>query len=88
MPLSAKTIRSRIHLLQPLMKSASLETIRRAQNGIGELVTSQYRSRIFTREHPFTQFTAAWLLPRDERREGVILYLHIVLIQGLENPKK
>ena len=76
MALSAKTVRSRLHLLQPLMKSCSLETIRRAQNRLGELIESKYRSQILVKEHPFGQFHAAWLLPRDQRREGVILYLH------------
>ena len=76
MPLSAKTVRARIHLLQPLMKSQSLDTIRRAQDRVGELIESKYRRQILTKEHPFENFTAAWLLPRDQRREGVILYLH------------
>ena len=76
MPLSAKTVRARIHLLQPLMKSQSLDTIRRAQDRVGELIESKYRRQILAKEHPFENFTAAWLLPRDQRREGVILYLH------------
>ena len=76
MPLSPKTIRSHLHLLQPLMKSCSLDTIRRAQNRVGELIENKYRSRVLLKEHPFGQFAAAWLLPRDERREGVVLYLH------------
>ena len=76
MPLSAKTVRSRIGLLQPLMKSCSLDTIRRAQNRVGELIEAKYRRQVLVKEHPFHGFTAAWLLPKDERREGVILYLH------------
>ena len=76
MALSARTVRSRIQLLQPLMKSASLETIRRGQNRLGELIENKYRRQILTREHPFDHFSSAWLLPRDQRREGVVLYLH------------
>ena len=76
MPLSAKNLRYRLGLLQPLMKSCSLDMIRKAQNRVGELIESKYRSRILVKEHPFERFTAAWLLPKDERREGVVLYLH------------
>ena len=76
MSLSAKTVRARIQLLQPLMKSASLETIRRGQNRLGEMIENKYRRRILTKVHPFDRFTGAWLLPKDPRREGVILYLH------------
>ena len=76
MSLSAKTLRTRIQLLQPLMKSASLETIRRGQNRLGELIENKYSTHILTKEHPFENFTGAWLLPKDTRREGVILYLH------------
>ena len=54
MALSARTVRSRIQLLQPLMKSASLETIRRGQNRLGELIENKYRRQILTREHIFT----------------------------------
>ena len=76
MALSAKTVHARLSLLQPLMKSCSLETIRRAQNRVGELIENKYRRRILAKEHPFKHFSAAWLLPKDERREGVVLYLH------------
>lgn len=76
MALSAKTVRARISLLQPLMKNLSLETIRKGQNRLGEMLESKYRKQVLMKEHPFSRFPAAWILPRDERREGVILYLH------------
>ena len=76
MSLSPKTVLSRLRLMQPLMKSVSLETVRHCQNKLGELMENRFRRELLTRDHPFEQFTASWLLPRDTRREGVVLYLH------------
>lgn len=76
MRLSAKTVRHQISLLQPLLRSCSLETIRKGQNLIGELTEAKYRSKVLVHDHPFDRFKAAWMIPKDERRQGVILYLH------------
>ncbi len=76
MALSAKTVRRQLNLLKPLLNGASLKTIRRGQNKIGELMESRYRRQVLLKTHRFEQFEGAWVMPRDERREGVILYLH------------
>lgn len=76
MPLSAKIIRSQMAMLLPLLKSCSLETIRKGQNKIGELMEAKYRRQVLVKEHTFDHFKSAWVMPKDERREGVMLYLH------------
>lgn len=76
MRLSAKTVRNQISAAQPLLRSCSLETIRKGQNLIGELMEAKHRNEVLVHEHPFPSFEAAWMLPKDERRQGVILYLH------------
>lgn len=76
MALSAKAVRTQIQMIQPLLRSCSLETVRKGQNKIGELMESRHRRQVLSHEHPFPNFNAAWVLPRDERRQGVILYLH------------
>ena len=76
MALSAKTIRAQMHIHQPLLKSCSLETIRKGQDKIGELMEAKYRRQVMVKEHDFSYFKGAWILPQDERRQGVILYLH------------
>ena len=76
MSLSPKTIRTQLALLRPLLDSCSLETIRKGQNMIGELMGARHRDRVMVKEHPFPQFNSAWVIPKDERRQGVILYLH------------
>ncbi len=76
MALSAKTVRKQLNLLMPLVNGVSLKTIRRGQNKIGELMESRYRRQVLLKTHRFERFDGAWVMPRDERREGVMLYLH------------
>ena len=76
MPISAKTVRAQIQMLRPLLRSCSLETIRKGQDRIGELMETKYRHQVLVKEHPFECFGGAWIMPKDERRQGVILYLH------------
>lgn len=76
MALSAKTIRSQMERLMPLLSNCSLETARRGQNMVGELMEKRHRQEVIAKEHVFPDFSAAWILPKDKRRQGVILYLH------------
>lgn len=76
MPLSAKAIRAQLALFKPLLSSCSLEVIRKGQNKIGELMEAAYRDQLLVKEHVFQGFSGAWMIPADERRQGVILYLH------------
>lgn len=76
MAISAKTIRKQLHMFKPLMSGFSLKTIRKGQNLIGELMESRYRNQVIVKEHRFERFEGAWVMPKDERRDGVVLYLH------------
>jgi hypothetical protein len=76
MALSAKSVRSQISKMMPLLKNCSLETIRKGQNTIGALMEAKHRRQVMVKEHPFAQFSGAWIIPEDERRQGVILYIH------------
>lgn len=76
MPLSAKQIRSQLQLLRPLLQGCSPELLRRGQNKVGEWMEAKYREEVISREHTFSGFSGAWMIPRDTRRQGVILYLH------------
>ena len=76
MPLSAKAIRGQLALLSPLLSSCSLKTIRKGQNKIGELMKARQHGQVVVKEHLFDRFSGAWVSPKDERRQGVILYLH------------
>ena len=76
MALSPKTVRNQIQRLQPLLNSCSVETIRKGQNLIGELMQYKHRKDVLIQDETLAQHEAAWVLPKDERRQGVILYLH------------
>ena len=73
MPLTVKTIRTQMAKFAPLLKSCSLDMMRKGQNMIGELIEVKYRNSVIIKEHVFENFKGAWVIPKDERRDGVIL---------------
>ena len=56
MAISAKTMRAQLARLSPLLKSCSLETIRKGQDMLGELTEAKYKKRVITKEHSFENF--------------------------------
>ena len=76
MALSARIIRSQLHMLKPLLSGLSLDSVRRWQERMGQLMAFLHREQVVIKTHTFDCFDAAWILPRDKRRGGVILYLH------------
>lgn len=76
MALSPKIIRSQMVRLKPMLASCSLETMRKGQDIAGDLVKISHRGKFVLKEHSFADFDGSWVIPKDERRQGVILYLH------------
>lgn len=76
MTISAKNLRANLARLRPLLEKSTLNMTRKGQNAIGELMGSRNRHRIIVKKHDFGAFDGAWVVPKDERRRGVILYLH------------
>ena len=76
MELHAKRVRAQLNLFKPVMTSCSLEASRKGQDKLGELMTALHRSEIMTKNHDFQHFQGAWIMPHDQRRGGVVLYLH------------
>lgn len=76
MPLSAKFVKTQLEIFKPLLTGSSLETARKGQDKLGALMAAIRRADITCEEHRFDHFEGAWLIPKDESREGVILYLH------------
>ena len=74
MPLSANATRAQLRLVQPLLRSCTLETLRRGQNMVGELMEAKFRRQVKVEDT--ADISGAWIIPRDERRQGVLLYLH------------
>ena len=76
MELHAKRVRAQLNLFKPVMTSCSLEASRKGQDKLGELMTALHRSEIMAKNHDFECFQGAWIMPQDQRRDGVVLYLH------------
>lgn len=76
MAMTPKAMYKQMAILKPLLKSCSLETMRKGQNLVGDLLGVGRVGRFVVTEHTFEQFTGCWITPKDERRQGVILYLH------------
>lgn len=72
MPLSANATRAQLRLVQPLLRSCTLDTLRRGQNIVGELMEAKFRRQVKVE----ADASGAWIIPADERRQGVLLYLH------------
>ena len=58
------------------MANCSLETTRKGQDKLGELMSVLHKREVYMKDHDFGAFQGAWVMPKDERRSGVILYLH------------
>ena len=76
MGLPAKLIRAQLNFFKPFVASCSLEVTRKGQDKLGELMEAMHRRDVILKDHSFADFEGAWVIPRDERRAGVILYLH------------
>lgn len=76
MALSAKFVRKQLTIFKHIVNNLSLDTIRRGQDKIGELMHDAHKGSIVVHEHNFEDFEACWISPKDERRHGVVLYLH------------
>lgn len=76
MAFSAKTLQKQMLLLRPIVENMSLSSVRRWQDRIGEMMTAMQRRALVVHDHAFADFSGAWVIPKDERRQGVLLYLH------------
>ena len=76
MGLPAKLVRAQLNFFKPFVANCSLEVTRKGQDKLGELMEAIHRRDVIVRDHDFGPFRGAWIIPKDERRQGVILYLH------------
>lgn len=76
MEFNAEKLRSQLARLKPLSRNASLDFTRKRQSVLGEMIASDRQNQVNIRLHPFGKFRGVWITPKDERRNGVILYLH------------
>ena len=76
MKFSDKFVRSQIEFTKPIVDSARLEVARSVQDRLGRILRFVNRRLIVVKNESFNDVPGAMIVPRDEVRCGVILYLH------------
>ena len=76
MDMNVNTLRSQLMFFKPFITGCSLESARKGQDKLGGIMTAARKDRLLFKAHPFPDFDACWVLPKDVRRQGVVLYLH------------
>ena len=76
MGLSAKLVRSQLNFFKPFVANCSLEVTRKGQDKLGELMEAIHWHDVIVHDQNFENFEGAWVIPKEERRSGAVLYLH------------
>ncbi len=76
MPLSAKFCRKQLELVQPLLNASTIEQARRGQERLGALMVATRRKKVTITPVSAGGVSSVWITPKDETRQGVMLYLH------------
>lgn len=69
-------IRSQLGIFKPFVDKASIGAVRRAQDGVGKLMSASYKDQVNTKHLKVGDLNCALLTPKDELSGGIILYLH------------
>ena len=76
MKLTDKLLRSQLELTKPLADGAGIETVRSLQDKIGKLMHFTRRHDVVIEDKSDDTHKGMLVVPRDELRGGIILYLH------------
>lgn len=76
MNLSDKLIRSQLEITKPIADDTGIDLMRSLQDKIGKLMHFTRRRDVVVSEHEENAIKGALIVPRDELRGGIILYLH------------
>lgn len=76
MTFATKLLRLQLELLKPFTTGCSIETARKWQERLGELMAWQHRADVEYREEAAGGIPGLWAAPKEAARGGVILYLH------------
>ena len=69
-------MRSQLELTRPFTDGSKLETARNIQDKLGKLMHFTRRRAVVVHDKSNDEFHAELIVPRDELRGGIILYLH------------
>ena len=76
MKLQDKFLRRQLELMNSIADNVTLATARRVQNAFGAIVRFNHRRDVVINDKERDGMRASLVVPRDELRGGVILYLH------------
>ena len=76
MVIPVDTLRSQLFFFKPIVNSCSLENARKYQDKLGEMMVRPRKDKLLLKDHDFEDFRSCWIIPKDTRRQGVVLYLH------------
>lgn len=76
MKFSDKFIRSQLELAKPIARNASLDTARLFQEKVGKVLQFITRRSVVVSDEDFDGTAGAMVVPRDELRSGLIIYIH------------
>ena len=76
MNLADKILRSQLELTKPIADGSTLEVCRSLQDKIGRLMHFQRRKEVVVYDDYFEGVLGSLVVPRDELRGGVIMYIH------------
>lgn len=74
--MTERFLRTQLNILRPFITGCTLETARKSQDLIGELMAFSSKSSVSFIRRPFDNFEAEWVIPKEDSPGGVILYLH------------
>lgn len=76
MTFKTRLLRFQLELFKPFVEGCSLETTRKGQDKLGELMARIHRGDVEYVPREFSAFSGLWVLPKKQTQEGVIFYLH------------
>ena len=76
MNITDKILRGQLEITKPMVDGTALERARGYQDKIGKLMHFTRRKDVVVQDNYLEGVRGSLVIPRDELRSGVILYLH------------
>ena len=76
MNISERLLRLQLEIAKPITDGAKLDTARSLQDKLGRLIQFTRRRKVVVMDKSNEDYKASLIVPRDELRGGIMLYLH------------
>lgn len=76
MAISSKFLRVQLSLVKHIIKNLDLPSTRQAQDRLGMLMAKTQGSKVSYSTEVFKNFVGEWIVPKNTKHKGVMLYLH------------